>query len=102
MIPLTHANIIEILGIEALPLEERVALVEEATNLVETRTLARMMELLSPTEQEALANLMEAQDDAAIDALIERKGIDVITLAQEETEKLKQELLVVAERAKND
>lgn len=100
MIPLTHANIIELLGIESLPLEERISIVEEAANLVETRTLARMMDMLSPQEQEAFTNLMEAGDDAALTALIDRKNIDMFAIASEETEKLKHELLGVAERAK--
>lgn len=102
MIPLAHANLIDILGVESLPLEERVQLVEQATDLVEMRTVTRIMEVLNTTEREAFMNLLNAEDDDAVTALIDRKNIDVMTIAQEETEKLKHELLGVATEARND
>lgn len=99
MIPLNHANLIELLHIEALPLEERIMLVEDTTDLVEARTIARIAGMLSPTEQRSLVELMDAHDDDAVDALLDRRNVDIFAIAKEETDKVKQELFGVAQAA---
>ena len=95
-IPLTHANIIQILGIESLSLDERKAIVEEATNLVEMETFNRVMERLDEASQKELATALENKDDDAVADIFTKNQINIMEIAESETEKVKQELVKIS------
>lgn len=96
---LTHANIINLLGIEALPLDEKKEILETATELVETRVLSRLLNLISSAEQKKFQwHLDRNEMDKAL-SVIKNKGISLSDLYDEEIEKVKSELLYIAEEA---
>lgn len=92
-IPLTHANIIELLGIASLPLGERKEIVMKAIELVETRTFNQVMDQLEEGEQERLSEALDAEDHDTITELLETAGVDLLALTEEEVERVKHELL---------
>jgi hypothetical protein len=95
-IPLTHANIIQILGIESLPLDDRKAIVEEATNLVEAETFNRVMEKLDEADGAELVQALEKKDDDAIVNIFSKNQINILEISEAEAEKVKQEMVKVA------
>ena len=97
--PLAHANIIQLLGIASLPLDERMEIVQSAVELVETRTMGRAMEKLNADQQKELAAAFEAEDEGAVADILSKNSIDLLALTEEEAERVKRELLEVAETA---
>lgn len=98
-VPLTHANIIKLLGVESLPMEDRQAIVENATELVETRVLARILGMLSDAKKNEFGKIVESADTDAVSRFFEENNIDYVALTEEEIEGVKQELLEVAKEA---
>src|SRR3990167_8460924 len=92
-LPLTHANIINLLGIESLPLDERKEILMTAVELVETRTFNRVMERLPDNTKEELTKLLEAEDADAMADFLGRYNMDLVGITEEEVEQVKQELL---------
>lgn len=92
-LPLTNANIIHLLGIESLSLDERKEIVESALELVETRTQNRVMEMLNESQRKELTEFLEKEDLDAIHDLLEKNKINLLSLTEEEVEKVKRELL---------
>jgi len=95
-LPLTHANIIHLLGIESLSLDKRKEIVTSALELAEARVLDRAMKELSGKQQKAFAAALEAEDPDAVSAFLEKNKIDLLAFLEEEVEKIKHELLEVA------
>jgi hypothetical protein len=93
-IPLAHVNIIEMLGIQSLPLDQRQEIVMSAVELVETRSLNRILEMMDQTSREGFERLLHDTDDIIpITTFLQTHGIDYIKITEEEVEKVKQELL---------
>jgi hypothetical protein len=95
-IPLTHANIIHILGIEFLPLDERKEIVESTLELVETRAFNRVMASLKKSQRAKFAKLVESEELDEVAKFLEKDKIDLLAIFEEEIEKVKHELLEVA------
>jgi hypothetical protein len=93
--PLTNANIIELLGIEALPLEKRVEIVEETTELVQSRVLERALRAAQGESRAALDAAAESGDEIAMAEALEKSGVDVLAITEEEIERVKHELLAL-------
>ena len=96
-ISLTHANIIELLGVESLPLEKRHEIVESVAELVEARVRNRILESLDESKQSELNPILRTGDSEALGKFLVDNGINYLQLMEEETERVKQELLKVAE-----
>lgn len=92
---LSHTNIIHLLGIESLPLDERKEIVESAVELVESRTLNRVVEMLDRAKQQELTKHLEAEDSDVVSEFLNQNQIDLVAVTEEEAEKVKQELLEV-------
>jgi len=92
-IGLKHANIIEILGIESLPEDQRIEILNRALEVVEAESLNRILESLSDEDKEKFLNLMEEESSEKVGNFFEEKDIDLLQIMEEETEKVK-ELLV--------
>lgn len=86
-------NIIALLGIESLPVEKRIAIVEEATELVELRVLQKALGSLTEEAQKTFVGLLENKDEQIYAFMVEQ-GIDVQRLIEEEIATVRQELLV--------
>jgi hypothetical protein len=67
---LDQKNIIAILGIENLPDERKVVILDKMTNLLEKRLLAKMIASLSETDQEKLAEVLEKKQPQEIQEFI--------------------------------
>jgi hypothetical protein len=95
---LSHVNIIEMLGIQSLPIEKRQEIVMSALELVETRTLNRVLAVLDQTSREGFERLLhDPEDTDKIATFLRTHGIDYWKITEEEIEKVKQELLESAE-----
>jgi len=91
-LPFTHANIIKILGVETLPLQERIELVETVADLVDTRLRNRILESLDEPAQKELVDLLEREESDGVKVFFETHNIDMLALMEEEVEKVKHEL----------
>lgn len=86
----------KLLGIAALPDEEKIKIVERMANLVERRLILRLAKDLSDEDMDQLEALTErnAEDEAA--ALLRGKFPNLDAIVQEEIEAVKHEAVVVA------
>ncbi len=91
-IPIDDKNIISILGIESLPDEEKIAIVEKVTILVEKRLLVRVFDSLDALRQKEFSEMLDKDDQAGIQDFLERFVPNMADLMNEELVKVKQEL----------
>lgn len=95
---LVEENIIQILGIAALPDEQKIQLVERMAGLVEKRLLARLARDLSDEELKTLEGFeADGKGDSAT-AFLRKKFANLDDLVREEIERVKQEAVEVAEK----
>ncbi len=85
-------NIIAMLGIESLPDDRKLAILNKMTDLVQKRLMARMLTQLSESEQEAFANVLEKNQPEATQSFVAAHFPDMEAWTMEEIRKLKQEL----------
>lgn len=91
---LSHVNIIDMLGVASLPIEKRQEIVMSAVELIETRTLNRVLGMLDQTSQEGFERLLhDPEDTDKIGTFLQTHGVDYMKITEEEIEKVKQELL---------
>jgi len=91
-LPLVHANIIEILGLQNLPEKERIKIVADSINLIETRALNQIISILDKDKQEELTEILDKEDEVRLYQFLGDHKIDIISIVEQETEQLKQEL----------
>ncbi len=91
-IPIAEQNIISILGIESLPDERKVAMVEQITTLVQKRLLNRVLDMLSQTERDEFGKLLDEADQQRTNEFLERHVPNMPELLEEEITAVKQEL----------
>ena len=82
---------LEILGMTDSPQEVQDEIISKAVSIVETRALTEILKQLDAGEQETLADLFEGQDNEKLNSFLAEKNIDLATLLEKETVKLKQE-----------
>jgi hypothetical protein len=93
---LLNANIIALLGLEALPEDQKIAMVQKMTVLVQKRLANRVSELLTDEEADEVAAMGDAPEDI-LNYLAEHvENLD--QLVEAEIVKLKQEMLTVANK----
>lgn len=85
-------NIINLLNIENLPLSDKKFLIDEAIEIVNSRTLNRLLENLSAEDRNILSEALENEDVEKVSEVIEKNNIDIIEIIEEESKKLKEEL----------
>lgn len=91
-IPLEEQNIIRLLGIESLPDERKIALVEKITDLVQKRLLLRLLESMSEELRVEFEQLLDQADQPALQAFLQKNAPDFGAWVNEEVLKVKQEL----------
>ena len=82
---------LEILGMTDSPQEVQDEILSKAVSIVETRALTEILKQLDAAEQETLADLFEAGDNEKLNSFLAEKNIDLATLLEKETVKLRQE-----------
>lgn len=81
-------NLITMLGLESLPEKRRIAILQTASELVQKRMLIRLMEDLS--DEDASESEQFGDDPEKLLAfLVEKSGLDLMELVNDEVEKLK-------------
>ncbi len=90
-----EANIIEVLGLEALPDERKIKMVQQMANLVQKRLMLRIMEQLTEEEKDEFEKILEGEDniDLAVAEFIQNKVPNFDEMVKEEIVKVKKELV---------
>jgi len=91
-IPVEQENIIKLLGIESLPDEEKISIVEKVTTLVEKRLLVRVYESLDALRQKEFSEVLDKEDAPGVQEFLDRHAPNLPELLEEEVLKVKQEL----------
>jgi len=90
---LLNANIIKLLGIEALPEDRKAAILDQVSDLIQRRIMLRVMDTLSEEEKDKMLEI--EKDSEAIAAFMADKVKNLEKIMEEEVLKVKQELLDV-------
>ena len=85
-------NIIAILGIQNLSDEQKLKIVEKVSDLVQKRLLARILGVLSQSDQEKFLSLLNNQQQQYLDDFLERHLPDLSVWLEEEINSVKSEL----------
>lgn len=93
---LDKENIIKILGIESLPDERKIEIVEMATDLVQKRLVARVLENLPAEEQEEFAQILGVDDQQKLQDYMDKHVPNFADMLAEEVNKVKEELTGLA------
>jgi hypothetical protein len=94
---LLNENIIGLLGLESLPDNEKQAMLEKMTELIQKRLMLRVMDVLSEEDAKQMADVEKNPQE--ILALIAEKVPNFEDLVKEEVVKLKEEMLKATENA---
>lgn len=90
---LLSANIIDALGIAALPDDKKAALLAQMIDLIQKRITLRLIDGLSEKELEEFAKIAESRDASKLAAFAQKHGKNLEQITMEETAKLKSEMI---------
>lgn len=96
-IPLDEQNIINILGIEALPDERKIAIIERVSELVQKRLFVRLLDFLNASDKEELTRFLDSGDQKGLGDFLQEKVPNFADWIEEEVRKIKKELADFAE-----
>lgn len=85
-------NIIGILGIESLPDDQKMDLVDKASALVEKRIVVRMLNALDDKKRSEFENLVDSENQEAINLFLEQNAPKLGDWISQEVAKVKEEL----------
>ncbi len=85
-------NLIAILGIESLPDDQKVRILEQASELAQKRVLGRMLDSLSEEKQLGLMSLLDSDDQVGISTFINHNCPEFEKWLVEEITSLRSEL----------
>ena len=91
-----QANIIALLGLEALPQEKKIELLEKVTELVQKRILLRVAQPLSMDDRTKLLELAQKEDQQALEDFIIQKAPNMPQIIEEEVTLVKKEMAAAA------
>ena len=100
-LPWEKQNIIAILGIEALPGERKLALVEQISVWVQKRLRVRVCESLDDADRTELEKILEAPDEQRLQEFLGAKVPDLVKWTEEELVSVKKELADFVEKEKH-
>lgn len=88
---LKEKNIIEVLGLESLPLETQEKIVSTAVEVVDMRCLDRILGKLDDQEKESLIELLEKKNEENVSDFFRQKNINIPEIIEEEIQRFKEE-----------
>lgn len=91
-IPIIQQNIIGILGIESLPDEEKISIINKVTELVQKRLMVSIFDSLDKLRQREFTEILEAGEEQKIQEFVERFVPNITKLVESEIDFVKQEL----------
>jgi hypothetical protein len=89
---LLNANIINLLGIEALPDDKKVEFIGKISDLIFRRVIIKVLDRLEDEDQERLMEYIESNDADNTTRLISQKIPDFEDMLTNEVVKIKEEL----------
>lgn len=89
-------NIIALLGLESLPSEEKAAILDKMTELIQKRVMLRVVEMLSEEDAQTIANSQMSPTEMVTFAADKVGNFE--NILKEEILKVKQEMLNAAEQ----
>ena len=95
-LPIDQKNIISILGIETLPDERKVKVVEKVADLVQKRLLVRILDGLDVKEYQEFTTILDANDSGRLGDFIGVHCPKIHEWLDEEVSTIKQELSTLA------
>lgn len=87
-----QGSIIDLLGLQDLPEEKKLAMLEKLSDVVGMRAVERARDRLLPSEADEFMALIETKPDEAM-AWLSQKGISFEEMLMEEVAKVKEELV---------
>lgn len=91
-----QSNIITLLGLEALPEERKIDLLEKITELVQKRILLRIAQPLSMEDRTKLLELAQSEKQQELDEFIAQKAPNMPQIIEEEVILIKKEMAAAA------
>ncbi|MFH1838018.1 MAG: DUF5663 domain-containing protein [Candidatus Kuenenbacteria bacterium] len=86
-------NLIKVLGIEDLPEERKLALIEKMTEVIQKRLLVRITEELKEEDKDEFIKISEEKNEKALIVFLQTKISNLDKIILEEIVKFKQELI---------
>lgn len=96
---LEKENIINVLGISALPDEQKIKIVEQASELVQKRLLLRIADSLSEEKRVELMQIIDSGEEAGLSNFLQNNCPRFADWFGEELLKVKQEMAGLANAA---
>lgn len=96
-LPIDEQNLINILGIQSLPDEKKLKLIDDVTDLVQRRLLLRVLNSLPDKKRKEFEDLLDTENQDAINIFFEQNAPDLPNWLIEEIGKIKQELGALAQ-----
>jgi len=90
-------NIIALLGIEALPIDQKIALINKMVDLIEQRVIVRILQNLPKEVGDQFAEAVEKEHMDIVARIMKEHVSHLAVLLDEEIERLKHEMVGVVE-----
>lgn len=91
-------SIIKLLGIESLPDEQKLRIVDQSAQLVEQRVLVRILKTLPDNSRDEFQKILDSGQSEKMDKFLAEKVPDLFKYIDEETLVLKEELKALGEQ----
>ena len=85
-------NLIEILGLESLPVEAQMEVVDSAVGVIEMRCLNEVLEALDEQGKKQFLKIVEKEDFDKLGDFFKEKNIDFATVLEGEVMRFKEEV----------
>ncbi|MBI2355661.1 MAG: hypothetical protein HYV13_00455 [Candidatus Doudnabacteria bacterium] len=95
-IPIDDQNIINVLGIQSLPEEQKISLLEKISELVEKRLLVRVLNSFSEQKKKEFEDLLDTENQEAVNVFLGKNAPEIGAWLNEELVKVKQEMAGLA------
>lgn len=89
---INQQNIVSLLGIESLPDEEKLKIIDKVTSLVQKRLLVRIYDSLQADKQEEFGKLLESENSQALSDFLEQNVPNLQEMMDLELSQVKAEL----------
>ncbi|PKL72171.1 hypothetical protein CVV26_02775 [Candidatus Kuenenbacteria bacterium HGW-Kuenenbacteria-1] len=86
-------NLIKVLGLENLPEEQKLSLIEKMTDVIQKRLLIRITEELKDEDKDEFIKMSEEKNQMALVGFLQAKIPNLNKIIMEEMTKFKQELV---------
>ncbi|MEX1014519.1 MAG: hypothetical protein WDZ80_05150 [Candidatus Paceibacterota bacterium] len=86
-------NIINLLEIDSVSFENKQEIIEKSTELIEQKSLNKVLESLDENNIDKFKELLENQNEEEIYDFLKQENIDLIKIIEEETKEVRKSIL---------